>query len=630
MDELVNKLNYYTELYDAGTPAISDEEWDNMYFQLVQMETEAGYALPNSPTQSIYFKVVDELEKVTHNHKMLSLAKTKDIEEVKRFIGDQPFVCMAKMDGLTCSLHYENHVLVSAETRGNGYVGENILHNIVHCAGVPRLIESQEAVIDGEIICTYEDFEPFKDQYKNPRNFASGSIRLLNSEESAKRHLTFVAWDFIEGEEFTSFVSKLVRLEELGFIPVPYTINNFDPEVIKVSSSFRGYPIDGCVFKFDDIVYGQSLGETAHHFNNAIAYKFYDEKYPTRLLDVEYSMGRTGILTPVAIFETVEIDGTEVNRASLHNLNIMQEIFDRPPYKYEPIEVTKQNMIIPQVVAAYPEEGEHENLYIPLYCPVCGDPLKITESDFLMCDNPDCDGKLINRINHFFGKKGLDIKGISLATIEKLIDYGWIDNLEDIFKLKSHRDEWVRKPGFGARSVDNILKAIDDGRTTTFEKFLSAIGIPLIGTTMAKEIVKVIPTYEEFRDKVKNHYNFSLINGIAVEKWNNIINFDYTEADKIYSDYIVIQAPTPIGNGVAMLDGITVVITGGLKHYKNRDALAADIVSHGGKVVGSVSKNTNYLICNDTNSTSSKAIKARNLGILIISEEDFIEKFFDK
>jgi len=361
MDEirnLIDKLNYYTKLYDAGTPAITDYQWDNLYFMLVQLENEYKIYYPDSPTQSINYQIVNNLKKVEHNHKMLSLAKTKSIDDVTSFLGNNDFVAMAKMDGLTCSLLYEDGKLISAETRGNGIIGEDVTHNARVIPSIPKRINFKDRlVVDGEIICLVKDFEPFAEKYKNPRNFASGSIRLLDAKECATRNLTFVAWDLIEGIEEDNFVARLDFLKDLGFTIVPWIQENISYAIGDIQDICKkdGYPIDGLVFKFNSISYGKSQGETAHHFKNAIAYKFYDEEYETKLLNIEYTMGRTGILTPVAIFEPVDDGDSIIERASLHNLNIMKEILGENPYQGQRIWVCKQNAIIPQIVRAEKE-----------------------------------------------------------------------------------------------------------------------------------------------------------------------------------------------------------------------------------------------------------------------------------
>lgn len=358
IQELIKNLNHYTALYDAGTPDISDEEWDKMYFELKELEKETGLIYPNSPTQTVFYDVVNNLKKVEHNHKMLSLDKTKSIDEVQAFLGDKEFIAMAKMDGLTCSLRYVDGELISAETRGNGIIGEDVTHNALVIPSIPNHINlKQELIVDGEIVCLSNDFERFKQDYKNPRNFAAGSIRLLSASECALRGLTFIAWDAIEGIRYNNFSTRLQTLQELGFTIVPWVKENVSYAIGDIQDICKrdGYPIDGIVFKFEDIAYGKSLGETDHHFKNAIAYKFYDEEYETKLLNIEWSMGRTGILTPVAIFEPVDDGDSVIERASLHNLNIMRETLGDCPHKGQKIWVCKQNAIIPQVVKAEKE-----------------------------------------------------------------------------------------------------------------------------------------------------------------------------------------------------------------------------------------------------------------------------------
>lgn len=353
--QLIKYLNDRTKEYDEGHPTISDKEWDDLYFKLEQLEQKTGIYYPNSPTHNIIYTTVNNLKKLKHNHKMLSLDKTKSIDEVQSFLGNKDFVAMAKMDGLTCSLRYINGELVSAETRGNGLIGEDITHNAMVIPSIPKKISNlNETIVDGEVICTYKNFEPFSGQYKNPRNFASGSIRLLNSKECAARNLTFIAWDLIKGDikNNNSFKRRLITLAQLGFEVVPWVQENLAYAVKDIQDVCKqeGYPIDGLVFKFNNISYGNSLGETDHHFKNAIAYKFYDEEFETRLFNIEWSMGRTGILTPVAVFEPVDTGTNIVDRASLHNLSILKNVLGKRPYKGQKIKIILANQIIPQVI----------------------------------------------------------------------------------------------------------------------------------------------------------------------------------------------------------------------------------------------------------------------------------------
>lgn len=641
---LVNYLNNCTKAYDEGKPLITDKEWDDLYFQLKEMETEAGLILSNSPTQSISFEVVNELQKVEHDHKMLSLEKTKSADEVLTFCKGKQILAMCKMDGLTCSLTYENGELVSAETRGNGLVGENILHNAKIIPSIPKTIPYKEKLtIDGEIICTYKDFKKFEDIYKNPRNFASGSIRLLSAKECATRSLTFVAWDVMTPlQEYNLLSDKLIYLKSIGFTTVPFirTVFKNSQEVedfisdIKWAAEENSYPIDGAVFKFNDCEYGLSLGETSHHFKNAIAFKFYDEIYQTHLLDIEWTMGRTGVLTPVAIFEPIDIDGSTVERASLHNITVMEELFHGTPFKNQLIEVYKANMIIPQVYSADNARGmpfycELPFIDIPKECPVCGgltEEVGDLDTRVLKCTNPSCEGKVINKLDHFCGKKGLDMKGISKATLEKLVDWGWIDSIIDIFELEQYKAEWIQKPGFGVKSVEKILNSIDSSRKCDLNQFICALGIPLIGNTASKALQDAFQKWNEFIYAVDEYFDFSVLPNFGMEMHNNIINFDYREARFIADNYIQFNDYEEVESG-SDLAGKTFVITGKLTQFKNRDEIKAKIESLGGKVTGSVSKNTDYLINNDVESTSSKNKTAKSLGIPILSENDFIETF---
>lgn len=640
--DLINNLNYYTKKYDEGHPEISDKEWDDMYFHLQDLENFYGIYYEDSPTQKVNFQIVNELKKVTHNHPMLSLDKTKDIKEIEKFVGNKDYICMAKLDGLTCSLRYLDGKLISAETRGNGIVGEDVLHNVLQIKNVPKKINfKEELIVDGEVLCTYEDFEYYKDEYKNPRNFASGGIRLLDSKESASRRLSFIAWDCIKGLKEETLSGKLIQLEKLGFTIVPFEINlpeyTLESIINQVKNSSKNiFPTDGLVFKYDDCNEYEATGRTDHHFKGGIALKFYDEEYETSLLDIKWTMGRTGVLTPVAIFEPIDIDGTEVSRASLHNISVAQETlhtnFATIGWRGQHIKVAKMNMIIPQITEAEEDSDGLTKFYfnIPKICPICN---KITEikkennSEMLYCENPQCEGKLVNRIEHFFGKKGLDAKGISKATIEKLINWGWVNRISDMFELSAHETEWKNISGFGEKSVNNILQSIRESCNTNFESIISSAGIPLIGRTVARDLSKKFDGYSEFREAIKNGFDFTQYGGYGYEMQKAISEFDYNELDNIVEKYLTIKKNNDIINTEKLKD-ITFCITGKVNIWKNRDELSQTIMSLGGKVVGSVSKNVNYLINNDITSNSSKNLKAKDLGIKIISEQDF-QKMFD-
>lgn len=642
MRYLIDKLNHYTDLYDQGHPEIFDKEWDELYFTLKQEEEETGVIYPDSPTQHIHYKSVSKLNKVTHDHPMLSLDKTKDIQEIKEFLKTQPFVTMFKMDGLTCSLTYEHGELIKAETRGNGIIGEDILHNAKVVKNIPLEIPYEgRLVVDGEIICRKDDFIPFQKEYKNPRNFASGSIRLLSSEECKKRNLSFVAWEMIEGySNIKEFWRRLEQLHNIGFtiVPMVYDKQQIDEALEIIKEQFKEehaiYPIDGYVFKFNDVDFGKKQGQTDHHLKNAIAYKLYDETYATNLKNIEWTMGRTGVLTPVAIFDPIDIDGSTVERASLHNLSVMENILGIP-FEKQKLQVFKANMIVPQIYSAEKPKEKPSSPIIPLIekCPICGEDVEIINNNgvkIIVCTNPSCQGKFINILEHFCGKKGLDIKGLSKATFQKLIDWGWLENLEGVFNLNQYRNEWIKKPGFGITSVDKILKSIEEHRHTTLDAFISAIGIPLIGRTVAKDLTKYFKTYEDFRDAVMDDtYNFFTLDNFGEEMNNSIKNFDYAEADRI-SKLLIFE--TPVVNNAQInnsLTGKTIVITGKLVTFKNRAELKGVIESYGGKVSDSISGKTDLLINNDINSTSSKnkAAKARNIPI--VSELDFMKQYIE-
>lgn len=637
--KLIDLLNEYTEAYDRGTPIISDKGWDSMYFKLTQMEQDTGIIYPDSPTQSIHFETKSKLDKVIHDQPpMLSLDKTKDVDVVSSFVKGHDWFGMFKMDGLSARLIYNDGKLIQASTRGNGIEGEDITHNVLVMRNVPKIIPYKDLIIvDGEIICDLDTFdEKFSNDYANPRNFASGSIRQLSNEESASRCLSFVAWDLIKGYDDIDFnFWRLEKLDDLGFDTVPRV---GDAETIKDAiktldrmEEHKIYPIDGYVFKFESKKYGESLGRTEHHFNSAIAMKFYDEEYETELLDIDWTMGRTGVLTPVAVFKPVDTGDNIIERASMHNLSIMRELLGRYPEQKQKIWVVKQNMIIPQVSHSEKNNSFHDHILdngICTICPICGEPTEIIQSDSgvynVICGNPSCEGKLLNRVDHFLGIKGLNVKGISKATISKLIDWGWINGLADIFRLEQHKTEWISKEGFGAASVGKILLSIDTARSgAKMENFLSAIGIPLVGRAIAKEIVKYYPTWGEFRAAIGG--DWTEFEGFGPEISRSINNFDYTEIDEVAG--MLNFAPLEVQNEVtpaAAFKDKKFCATGKLQNF-TRNSLKADIEAHGGKLVSSVTSATDYLITNTPDSGTSKNKDAARLGVKIITEEEYLQ-----
>ena len=633
MLDMIEYLNKCTKAYDEGNPIITDEQWDKLYFELEAFEKRIGVAAPHSPTQSIRYDVVNELEKIEHNHPMLSLPKTKEINDVISFGKGKKLICMEKLDGLTCSLRYVDGVLVSAETRGNGHVGENILHNIYHVKGVPHKIDFLgELVVDGEVICTTDDFKPWSDTYKNPRNFASGSIRLLDSQECAKRNLTFIAWDVIKGFENIEHLNiKLQTLKKYNFITVSYnTITSQKESVIEeVIELIKGYaleegrPIDGIVFKFNNCKYYESLGATDHHFRGGLAFKFYDELYPTRLQYIDWTIGKSSQLTPTAVFDTVEIDGADVSRASLHNISIIKNLGLTNNCT---VNVFKANQIIPQIDSC--ENDGNGDIEIPTTCPICSGTTVIkkdNESEVLVCTNQECTGKKLAQFTHFVSRKGMDIKNLSEATLELLISHGFIHNFKDIYHLSDVSGQLMCLDGLGKKSVEKLLNSIEDSRNVKLENFITALGIPEVGLSTAKAMASYC------KNDIKKFINmgcggrWNIIDGIGTNTDCQINVFMKDNLDEIIAladeMNFVVEEKTTVTNSA--LAGKNICVTGKLNNF-TRDSINAAIESAGAKAVGSVSKTTDYLVTNEA-SGSSKYKKAVQLGITIINEEELME-----
>ena len=631
----IAQLNMWTKAYEEGHPIVSDKKWDEAYFRLADLENKANIHLPNSPTQKVIYEVQTELKKVTHNHPMLSADKTKDWDKFVQYFGDKDVVGMLKLDGLTLSLRYVDGHLVSAETRGDGEIGEDVTMNATTIASIPKYIDyTDELIIDGEIICRYCDFTAFSGEYANPRNFAAGSIRLLDPNECKKRNLTFVAWHVVKG--LTNDVAKnLNHLVGLGFLTTPWT-SSFDwdaKEYLIDCAKELSYPIDGLIGRFMDREYGDSLGATSHHSKAIYAFKFYDETVQARLNTIKWQIGRSGVLTPIACFDPIEIEGTTVERASLHNYSVMRETLGPCAYIGEPLQVYKSNQIIPQILPV-DDEWRYDYGYVvshcgvsandePEFCPCCGKPVyrRISDSgvENYYCENPQCEGKLVERLEHFCDrKKGLDIRGLSEQTLKKLVDWKWVESIKDLYNLSSHQGEWKNKLGFGEKSVDNILVAIENSKHTTLEKFISAIGIPLIGERVSKILAEKCENWETFRNLIeKDSFSFEEWDGFGYEMNRELKQFNYDEADelaKMFTFTIVEKA----GNDI--LKGKTFVITGKLS--RKRDEIKAEIESLGGKVGSSITAKTDYLIANQPENTT-KYNTALAKGVPIITEEEY-------
>lgn len=635
-------ISYYRD----DNPVISDKQYDDLYDELESLEKETGVIYSNSPTQNVGSKAVSELDKVKHTHPMLSLAKTKSVDDLIKVYNNKNSILSLKMDGLTICLTYDNGVLTKAETRGDGHVGELVTHNAKVFENIPLAISIKEHYeIEGEAVITYEDFEainqllPADKKYKNPRNLAAGSVRQLDSGIASQRHLKFIAWK-VPGENY-SMVSGLNKAKRLGFTVVPYVylwpdqINKLDNEELrdifeqqiqelKNVADTLGYPIDGLVLTYDNIQYGKSLGMTGHHPKHSIAYKFYEDEEVSRLRDVEWSIGKTGQLTPVAIFDPVEIEGTTVNRASLHNVSIFKDL------KLgigDEITVYKANAIIPQIRENLTKSG---TLEVPLVCPVCGYPTEIqkdNDSEVLICTNPCCKTKLIKRLTHFVSRKCMNIDGLSEETLTKFVEWGWVKNLFDVYNLTPHYSELSKMSGFGTRSVKKLQDAIENSKNIELDHFIAALSIPGIGTSQAKELAKKFKTWEAFEEAGCGNFDFSKLDSfgeVANKKIRHWFVSMYQE-DRIPQ---LVRNLKFIGendtNKDERLAGLTFVITGSLHHFENRDALKRELESRGAKVSGSVSAKTSYLINNDIDSTSSKNKKAKQLNIPIVNEEYII------
>lgn len=647
----VRELNRASEAYyNTGQPIMSDYEFDKKIEELKQWEEEIGIVLSNSPTHNVGATVLDNIKEVTHKTPMLSLEKCHSVEEIIKFANNHNLVASIKLDGLTVRLTYKDGDLVLAESRGNGIVGSDVTEHVKQFTNVPLHINKEGTyVIDGEALIKSDDFAEVNKngEYKNSRNLAAGTLSSLDTSVVKERRLSWYAWEVVEGaKENDSFTFSLMEAEELGLDVVPnanlgYSEMDIEEVIEYCFDKAKEYnlPQDGVVFKFDDVEYGKSLGNTSHHFRNGIAYKVFNDSVETILRDIEWSCGKTGILTPVAIFDTVDIDGSEVSRASLHNISIMEEIMDSP-WIGQKIGVYKANLIIPAVRWAEQVDYDNQNssnkqfLDIPSVCPICGQPTKIikeNDSEVLYCTNEDCKGRLLGQLTHAVSKSALNISGLSESTLDRLIKFGWVTSIKDIYHLSSYKNHMQILDGFGKRSIEKLLNSIEESRNTNLQRFLYALSIPLLGKSASQDIANACnQNLDVFVGALTSSGKdaFTYINGIGDALGKSIIGYWNKNGDKIIelSKEFTFEKPNLILDEVPnILQGKTFVVTGSVNHYKNRDELKADIVVHGGTVVGSISSKTSYLINNDINSTSSKNQKAKSLNIPIISEEDFLK-----
>ncbi len=641
MQELVTLLNRAAKAYYQDAQEImSNLEYDRLYDELTKLEAELGITLSDSPTVNVGYEVLSELPKERHESPMLSLDKTKEVEDLKRFVGDQKAMMSWKMDGLTIVLTYRDGTLFKAVTRGNGEVGEVITNNARVFKNIPLKISYQgELILRGEAIIGYKDFEKINEEiadidarYKNPRNLCSGSVRQLNNEITAKRNVQFYAFTLVQadGVDFHNSREKQMDwLREQGFEVVEHVMVTRDQVEDAVAEFSRkivdnDFPSDGLVLVYDDIAYGRSLGRTAKFPRDSYAFKWADEQVRTKLLEIEWSPSRTGLINPVAIFEPVELEGTTVSRASVHNISIMEEL---ELGIGDEIEVYKANMIIPQIAENLTRSGVRD---IPEVCPVCGGKTEIRQvsnAKALYCTNPECQAKHIKSFSLFVSRDALNIEGLSESTLEKFIDRGYVKEFADLFHLDRYEEEIKEMEGFGEKSFNNLKSSVEKARETTLPQVLYGLGIANVGLSNAKVICK------EFKNDLDamlhaDAEQLSEISGIGAVIAGTFTAYFQNPAHVGQLKNLLGELKIHAEEGEAkeqIFGGVNFVITGSVTHFANRKEVKELIESLGGKVTGSVTSKTNYLINNDITSTSSKNKKANELGIPIISEEMFLE-----
>ena len=641
----VNELNNASEAYyNTGQPIMSDAEFDNKLEELRQWEEKTGIVLSNSPTHNVGATVLDNIKEVTHKTPMLSLEKCHSIEEIIKFANNHNLVASVKLDGLTVRLTYKDGNLVLAESRGNGTVGSDVTEHVKQFTNVPLHINKEGTyIIDGEALIKLDNFAEINTngEYKNSRNLAAGTLSSLDTSIVKDRKLSWYAWEVVEGDSDNSFYKRLLNAQNLGFDVVPcynITINEFNQLQIHIDNFINiaekeNLPQDGVVFKFDDVEYGKSLGNTSHHFRNGIAYKIFNDSVETKLVDIEWTMGKTGSLCPTAVFNPIEIEQTIVERASLHNISVMKQILSNP-WIGQHIGVFKANLIIPQIRWAEEDDKYTKNyIDIPRTCPICGQPTRIikdNDSEVLYCTNEDCYGRLLGRLTHAVSKSALNIDGLSESTIEKFINLGWLNSIKDIYNLSDHEDEMKILNGFGKKSVEKLLDSIEKSRNTNLQRFLYSLSIPLLGNSTSKDIAEFCGnTFNSFVGALTEGGKdaFTSINGIGEALGKSIINYWNKHNEEIMDlaqefTFSKDEKIEKVEND--KINGKVFVVTGSVHHYANRNKVKADIEKSGGKVTGSVTSKTSYLINNDIDSNSSKNKKAKELNIPIITEEQFL------
>lgn len=641
MKELAELLQRASKAYyQEDREIMSNREYDELYDELVRLEEESGTVLTGSPTVTVGYEAVDELPKEAHESPMLSLDKTKEREALRSFIGDRKTLLSWKMDGLTIVLTYREGELYKAVTRGNGVIGEVVTNNARVFDNIPLKIPYKgELILRGEAIITYSEFEKINRQiedvdakYKNPRNLCSGSVRQLNNQITANRHVRFYAFALVRAEQVdfeNSNQKKMEWLRNQGFEVTEYRVvtgETLDEAMEYFADKVKknDFPSDGLVALYDDIAYGESLGRTAKFPRNAYAFKWADEMADTTLEAIEWSPSRTGLINPVAIFTPVELEGTTVSRASVHNISIMRKLELGIGDK---IRVYKANMIIPQIEENLTRSGVKD---IPACCPACGGATKIemvNDVESLYCRNQDCPAKAIKGFTLFVSRDAMNIDGLSEATLEKFIGKGFIHNLGDIFEIGKYKDEIVTMEGFGEKSFQNLMESLEKAKKTELPRVIYALGIPNIGLANAKMICKEF-AYDMEKIRHLTEEELARVDGIGPVIAKSFVDYFAKEGRQEKIDHLLshLELPEPPKTEAEQdMQGLIFVITGSLEHFANRNEVKAEIEKRGGKVTGSVTSKTSYLINNDTTSNSSKNKKARELGIPVLSEETFME-----
>lgn len=639
MKKLIQELNKASyAYYGKDSPIMSDKEYDALYDELMMIQKETGTTLAGSPTQKVQGYVLDGFTKVTHSKPMLSANKTKDINDIIKFLRDYDWYCSYKLDGLTLVLRYNDGKFVQGITRGNGIIGEDVTEQCKFIDNIPMTIPNKHFFeVRGECVMSWNEFKRVNSTldtpYSNPRNLAAGTLRNLDLNILKQRKLSFVVFEMVH-PSFTWKTEELDYLDSIGFETVRRltdisTSINVSKCVEKMKPEYYEYPVDGLIFEVNNKEISKQLGSTSHHENCRMALKWKDETYPTKLINIEWTIGKTGVLTPTIVTEPVEIDGTIVNRESVHNVSIFKQFRFT---KGCTCNLYKANMIIPQCDSV--ENNYGEEITIPDKCPICGGETKIVkenDSEVLMCMNDDCQGKLLGKLSNAVSRNALNVDNLSEATLEKFISLGWLNSIKSIYHLSDYKGKMYSLEGFGKKSVDKLLESIEKSRKTTLDRFIYALSVPMIGKSASKDIAKHFKyNFEEFYHCFSCGYGYFWnlkVDGIGVVASNNIQKFAITYMDKVFelSKEFTFKIPSESNNAQNTLQGKTFVITGSLEKYSNRDELKSVIESYGGKVSGSVSAKTFALINNDIESSSSKNKKAKSLGVQIINEEQFMQ-----